>query len=48
VASKIDEVIDRLEKYRTFELGSFTLILDDPAGNSFIENPYPPNLSITL
>lgn len=42
VASKIDQLIDRLEKYRTFELGPFTFIIDDPAGNSFIENPYAP------
>jgi zinc finger protein len=37
------EAIDQfLQKLRSLGLGeaTFTFILDDPAGNSFIENPY--------
>lgn len=41
-AQKIDEIISRLEKLRSGEETPFTLILDDPSGNSFIENPSAP------
>ncbi|KAG0475667.1 hypothetical protein HPP92_015353 [Vanilla planifolia] len=45
------EAIDRfLRKLRTFAGGSssFTFILDDPSGNSFIENPYAPSQDPSL
>lgn len=40
-AQKIDEIIARLEELRS-GASPFTLILDDPSGNSFIENPSAP------
>lgn len=41
VAEKLDEVIMKLNKCCTGEM-QFTIILDDSAGNSFIENPFAP------
>ncbi|CAH2050356.1 unnamed protein product [Thlaspi arvense] len=46
VDPKTAEAIDLfLQKLRAYAKGesSFTFILDDPAGNSFIENPYAPS-----
>ncbi|XP_077985430.1 zinc finger protein ZPR1-like isoform X2 [Glandiceps talaboti] len=40
-ASKIDEFIEKLKKLKEVT-SSFTIILDDPTGNSFIENPRAP------
>lgn len=39
-AAKLDGFIAKLQACARFEM-PFTLILDDPAGNSYIENPYP-------
>ncbi|XP_076876607.1 zinc finger protein ZPR1 [Brachyhypopomus gauderio] len=41
VAHKIDQFIQRLKKLKDVE-EEFTLIIDDPSGNSFIENPFAP------
>ncbi|CAB1316604.1 unnamed protein product [Coregonus sp. 'balchen'] len=41
VAVKIDEFIDKLKKLKEGESG-FTLVIDDPSGNSFVENPFAP------
>ncbi|MBN3323226.1 ZPR1 protein, partial [Atractosteus spatula] len=41
VASKIDEFIEKLKKLKDVE-SPFTLIIDDPSGNSFVENPFVP------
>uniref|UniRef100_A0A3B1KC61 Zinc finger protein ZPR1 n=1 Tax=Astyanax mexicanus TaxID=7994 RepID=A0A3B1KC61_ASTMX len=41
VANKIDQFIQRLKKLKVME-EEFTLIIDDPSGNSFIENPCAP------
>ncbi|KAA0704043.1 Zinc finger protein ZPR1 [Triplophysa tibetana] len=50
VAGKIEEFIHRLKKLKEGE-EEFTLIIDDPSGNSFIENPFAPQkdkcLSVT-
>ncbi|TSK16159.1 Zinc finger protein ZPR1 [Bagarius yarrelli] len=41
VANKIDQFIERLKKLK--DVGEeFTLIINDPSGNSFIENPLAP------
>jgi zinc finger protein len=37
VAGKIDEVIEKLKRLMTVD-EPFTVVLDDPCGNSFIEN----------
>ena len=42
VYSKVNEIIDALEAMADGNKFPFQLILDDPAGNSFIENPYAP------
>lgn len=34
--------IDKLESYAKGEVLPFSLILDDPAGNSYVENPNAP------
>uniref|UniRef100_A0A673WWJ4 Zinc finger protein 259 n=1 Tax=Salmo trutta TaxID=8032 RepID=A0A673WWJ4_SALTR len=39
VAEKIDEFIDKLKNLKE---GGFTLVIDDPSGNSFVENPFAP------
>ncbi|KAG7471325.1 hypothetical protein MATL_G00123400 [Megalops atlanticus] len=41
VAEKIDEFIDKLKKLKDVE-SEFTLVIDDPSGNSFVENPHAP------
>ncbi|XP_036450480.1 zinc finger protein ZPR1 [Colossoma macropomum] len=50
VADKIDQFIQRLKKLKDVE-EEFTLIIDDPSGNSFVENPFAPqkdqSLSVT-
>ncbi|XP_072094380.1 zinc finger protein ZPR1 isoform X2 [Mobula birostris] len=41
VASKVEEFIEKLKKLKEVET-AFTLVIDDPSGNSFVENPYAP------
>ncbi|NXH13032.1 ZPR1 protein, partial [Bucco capensis] len=41
VASKIEEFISKLKQLKEVH-SSFTFILDDPSGNSFVENPHAP------
>eukprot|EP01119_Soliformovum_irregulare_P009856 TRINITY_DN2372_c0_g1_i1.p1 TRINITY_DN2372_c0_g1~~TRINITY_DN2372_c0_g1_i1.p1 ORF type:complete len:488 (+),score=147.16 TRINITY_DN2372_c0_g1_i1:97-1464(+) len=38
---RIDEFLERLDKCRQGDM-PFTVVLDDPAGNSYIENPHAP------
>lgn len=42
VAEQVGKFIDRLESCITTDEPIFTFILDDPSGNSFVENPYVP------
>eukprot|EP00064_Thunnus_orientalis_P011248 superscaffoldBa00001606_g11278 len=41
VAEKIDEFIQKLRKLKEVE-NEFTLVIEDPSGNSFVENPLAP------
>uniref|UniRef100_A0A8D2IWL0 ZPR1 zinc finger n=1 Tax=Varanus komodoensis TaxID=61221 RepID=A0A8D2IWL0_VARKO len=41
VAEKIDAFIFKLKRLKEVD-SAFTFILDDPSGNSFVENPYAP------
>uniref|UniRef100_A0A8C4U5T6 Zinc finger protein ZPR1 n=1 Tax=Falco tinnunculus TaxID=100819 RepID=A0A8C4U5T6_FALTI len=41
VASKIDEFIGKLKQLKEVH-SPFTFIIDDPSGNSFVENPHAP------
>ncbi|KAM6970194.1 zinc finger protein ZPR1 [Aplochiton taeniatus] len=41
VAEKIEEFIVKLKKLKDVE-EPFTLVIDDPSGNSFVENPFAP------
>ncbi|NXS13614.1 ZPR1 protein, partial [Neodrepanis coruscans] len=41
VAGKIDEFIGKLRQLKEVN-SSFTFIIDDPSGNSFVENPHAP------
>ncbi|XP_068936726.1 zinc finger protein ZPR1 isoform X1 [Petaurus breviceps papuanus] len=41
MAGKIDEFIAKLKQLKRVE-SPFTFIIDDPSGNSFVENPYAP------
>ncbi|XP_027858369.1 zinc finger protein ZPR1 [Xiphophorus couchianus] len=41
VAEKIDEFIQKLKKLKDVE-HEFTLVIEDPSGNSFVENPLAP------
>uniref|UniRef100_A0AAY5L9Y8 Zinc finger protein ZPR1 n=1 Tax=Esox lucius TaxID=8010 RepID=A0AAY5L9Y8_ESOLU len=47
VAEKIDGFIDELNKLKDGER-EFTLIIDDPSGNSFVENPFAPQKDESL
>lgn len=51
VAEKIDQFITKLQSLKDGET-PFTFIIDDPSGNSFIENPFAPQkdeaLTVTL
>ncbi|XP_067288848.1 zinc finger protein ZPR1 [Pseudorasbora parva] len=47
VAEKIDEFIQRLKKLKEVE-EEFTIVIDDPSGNSFIENPFAPQKDTAL
>ncbi|XP_038609752.1 zinc finger protein ZPR1 [Tachyglossus aculeatus] len=42
VAGKIDEFIAKLKQLKRVD-SPFTLIIDDPSGNSFVENPFAPH-----
>ncbi|XP_053126260.1 zinc finger protein ZPR1 [Hemicordylus capensis] len=41
VAGKIDQFISKLKRLKGVD-SAFTFILDDPSGNSFVENPHAP------
>lgn len=43
MAQKIDEYIGRIQEYIDGKKYPFTFILEDPSGNSFIQNPNAPN-----
>ncbi|XP_039620045.1 zinc finger protein ZPR1 [Polypterus senegalus] len=47
VALKIEEFIDKLKQLKDVEK-PFTLIIDDPSGNSFVENPFAPHADEAL
>ncbi|CAD5118947.1 DgyrCDS7621 [Dimorphilus gyrociliatus] len=47
IAEKISEFIEKLEKLTEVEK-PFTFVLNDPSGNSFIENPYAPQVDKNL
>jgi len=39
---KIEDYCDRLQKFANGEIMPFTFIVEDPSGNSFVENPSAP------
>lgn len=41
IAERIDEFIGKLKDLKQMA-SPFTLIIDDPSGNSFVENPHAP------
>ncbi|KAF5895121.1 zinc finger protein ZPR1 [Clarias magur] len=47
VADKIDQFIQKLKKLKDVDK-EFTLIINDPSGNSFIENPFAPQIDQAL
>lgn len=47
VAEKIDEFIQKLKKLKDVE-HEFTLVIEDPSGNSFVENPHAPQKDESL
>lgn len=47
VAEKIDEFIQRLNKLKAVE-SEFTVVIEDPSGNSFVENPVAPQKDESL
>ncbi|KAL2348491.1 hypothetical protein Fmac_002491 [Flemingia macrophylla] len=46
-AETIDQFFVKLQACATGE-SAFTFILDDPAGNSFIENPFAPSSDLSM
>lgn len=47
VAEKIDEFIQKLNKLKAVE-SEFTVVIEDPSGNSFVENPVAPQKDESL
>ncbi|XP_056130095.1 zinc finger protein ZPR1 [Lampris incognitus] len=47
VAKKLDDFIEKLKKLKEVE-DEFTLIIEDPSGNSFVENPVAPQADEAL
>lgn len=47
-AEKIQKFIDKLQLYLDGKNFPFTFILDDPSGNSFVQNPYTPAKDIYM
>ena len=41
-AGKIDEYCQKLERFATMQEMPFTFIVEDPSGNSFVQNPSAP------
>lgn len=39
---KIAEFIQKMKDLKDLKLGEFEIVLDDPSGDSFIENPFAP------
>ena len=52
LAKQLQDFIKKLDDLKSFKLGPFEIILDDPSGDSFIENPFEPkrdpNMVITF
>ena len=44
IAAKVGEIIDKLNEMADGSMLPFSLALDDPAGNSFIQNPHVPKV----
>jgi zinc finger protein len=43
IGEKVQHIIDELNDMANGDVLPFTILLDDPAGNSFIENPFVPH-----
>lgn len=39
----MESFVRQLDDLRSFKLGKFEIVLDDPSGDSFIENPHEPH-----
>ena len=52
LCQKLEQFVKKLDDLRNFNLGDFEVILDDPSGDSFIENPFEPkkdpNMTVTF
>lgn len=46
VYEQVEAFCQRIDKLSTGEELPFTFIVDDPSGNSFVENPYLPKVAI--
>ena len=46
VAAQIDEFIERLKALREGRNFPFTFEVEDPSGNSFVQNPNAPNVDV--
>ena len=42
LAKRLEQFIKKLDDLKSFKLGPFEIVLDDPSGDSFIENPFEP------
>lgn len=42
LSRQLQDFIKKLDDLKSFKLGPFEIILDDPSGDSFIENPFEP------
>lgn len=42
LAQQLEQFVSKLDDLKKFKLGPFEIVLDDPSGDSFIENPFEP------
>jgi zinc finger protein len=42
--TKIQAIVTKLTEYLALEACPFTIVFNDPSGNSYVENPLAPNL----
>jgi len=48
VADKIDEFLGKLEDYRSGKVLPFVFVIEDPSGNSYLENPHAPAADLNM
>ena len=48
IGSKVEDYVNKVRSYIDGHHFPFTFILEDPSGNSFVQNPNAPNLDVYM